>query len=97
MTFPALTRASGSLPLCRHPTGASSLKIEHQTLRVLDRFLDLHQEANRLFTIDQPMVVGQREIHHRPRHDLAVAHHGTLLDAMYAEDAGLRRVEDRGG
>ena len=41
-------------------------------LRILDAFLDAHQEAHRLAAVDDPVVVGQREIHHRPDHDLAV-------------------------
>src|SRR4029079_12861816 len=76
---------------------ALSLKIEREPFWILDRFLDLHQEGDCLFTIDQAMVVGEREIHHRPRHDLPVAHHGALLDATHAYNARLRRVQDRGG
>ena len=41
------------------------------------------------------MVVGQGEVHHRPRLDLAADHHGPLLDLVHAEDGRLRRVQDR--
>ena len=62
---------------------------------VLDAFLDPHQEAHRLAAVDDAVVVGQREVHHRPDRDLALHHHRALLDLVHAEDADLRRVEDR--
>ena len=42
------------------------------------------------------MVIGQRQIHHRADQNLVVDHHGALLDLVHAENAGLRRVQDRG-
>ena len=42
------------------------------------------------------MVIGQRQIHHRADHNLVVDHHGALLDLVHAENAGLRRIQDRG-
>ena len=63
------------------------LKVEDEALGVLDGFLDAHEEGHGLFAVDQPVVVGEREIHHRPRHDLAVAHHGALLGTVHAENA----------
>src|ERR1700680_503912 len=72
-----------------------NLEVDHEPRRILDDFLDPHQEGDRLAAVDDAVVVGQREVHHRPRHDLALARHRPLLDAMHAEDARLRRVEDR--
>jgi len=45
---------------------------------------------------ERPGVVGQREIHHRPRDDLTVLDHRPLLDPVHAEHRRLRRVDDRG-
>ena len=41
------------------------------------------------------MVVAEREIHHRADDDLAVHGDRALLDGVHAEDAALRRIEDR--
>ena len=41
------------------------------------------------------VIVGQCQVHHRPDDDLAVDHDRSILDLVHAEDAGLRRVEDR--
>ena len=73
-----------------------ALKVENEALGVLDRLLDMHQEGDGFFAVDQAVVVGEREIHHRPGHDLAVAHHRPLLDPVHAENARLRRIQDRG-
>ncbi|MCY1360146.1 hypothetical protein D9M69_467580 [compost metagenome] len=43
------------------------------------------------------MVVGQRQIHHRQDHNLAIHGHRALLDLVHTEDGGLRRVDDRAG
>ena len=45
------------------------------------------RNVHRLAAVDQAVVVGQREIHHRADHDLAVAHHRAVLDAVQAENA----------
>ena len=63
--------------------------------RVLDRFLDAHEEGDRLAAVDDAVVVAQREIHHRPGDDLAVPDHRPLLDPVHAEHRRLRRVDDR--
>src|SRR5689334_24164882 len=58
------------------------------------------QEAGRVRTVDQPVVVGQGQGDHRPdRDDLAevwvVDHDRPLHDRAGAEDADLRLVDDR--
>src|SRR3546814_20480533 len=63
-----------------------------QARRVLDRLLDRLQERHRLAAVDQPMVIAEREIHHRADHDLAVADGRAILDAVEAETRRLRRV-----
>ena len=41
------------------------------------------------------MVVGEGDVHHRPDLDLVAHRDRAPLDLVHAEDAGLRRVEDR--
>ena len=41
------------------------------------------------------MVVREREVVHRPHHDLAVLDHGALLGGVHAEDGRLGQVDDR--
>ena len=77
------------------PSAPEGLQIQHQPGRILDDLLDAHQEGDRLAAVDDAVIVGEREIHHRPRLDLAAHHHRPFLDLVHAEDAGLRRVEDR--
>ena len=43
------------------------------------------------------MVIGEGEIHHGADLDLAADHHGPLLDLVHAQNARLRRVQDRRG
>src|SRR5262245_5811569 len=75
---------------------AIALKIHYETLGVLERFLDVNEEGDGLASVNQAVVVGEREIHHRSRYDRAVTHDRALLDPVHAEDARLRRVQDRG-
>ena len=63
--------------------------------RVLDVVLDLHEELHRLATVDEAVVVAERDVHHRPDDDLATLDHRSIRDLVQAEDADLRRVEDR--
>src|SRR5262245_59761311 len=74
---------------------AIALKIHYKTLGVLERFLDVNEEGDGLASANQAVVVGEREIHHRSRYDRAVTHDRALLDPVHAEDARLRRVQDR--
>ena len=54
-----------------------------------------HQELHRLAAVDEAVVVGQGQVHHRPDHDLVVDDDRPLLDRVHAEDGALRRVQDR--
>ena len=62
-----------------------------------DSFLDGDEEGDGLFAVDEPVVVGEGEIHHRPDLHLAIDGDRTRLDRVHAEDGGLGRVEDRRG
>jgi hypothetical protein len=70
-------------------------QIEHQPFRILQAFLDAHQEGHRFLAVDDAVIVAERQVHHRPDHDLAADHDRPVLDLVHAENARLRRVEDR--
>ena len=74
---------------------ASGSDLDQHARRVLDAFLDALQEGDGFAAIDDAVVIGQRDIHHRANDHLAIARHGTILNGVQAEDAGLRRVHDR--
>src|SRR3546814_3399234 len=42
----------------------SVLHLEQQALRILETFLDAHQEADRLAAVDDAVIVGQRSEEH---------------------------------
>ncbi len=69
-------------------------QIQHQPRRVLQAFLHPHQKCHRLAAVDDAVVVGEREIHHRTDLDLAGDRHRPLLDLVHAENSGLRRVQN---
>src|SRR6266446_4319797 len=71
-------------------------QIQHQPRRILQAFLDAHQKRHRVLAIDDAVIVGQRQIHHRAYLDLAADRDRAILNLVHAEDAGLRRVQDRG-
>src|SRR5262249_21786393 len=68
---------------------------QQTALGAFQALLDAHQERHRLLAIHDAVIVGEREVHHRANHDLIVHHHRTLLDLVHAEDAALRRIQDR--
>jgi hypothetical protein len=61
-------------------------QLQQKPLGVLEAFPDAHQEGHRLLAVDDAVVVAQGEVHHGPRHDLAIADNGPLLDAVHAKD-----------
>ena len=61
--------------------------------RILDE-LDLHEELHRFAAVHDSMIVRQRDVHHRPNHDLAVQRNRAVLNLVKPEDCDLRRVED---
>ena len=87
--LPPVTMATCPLP------GHRAHEIQQRTLRVFEIFLHAHQEGDGFLAVDDAVIVGERQIHHRADHHLAVHGHGPLLDLVHAENAGLRRVEDR--
>src|SRR5437763_11115557 len=90
---PNSARNSGARKLVRLMLTGS--QIQHHPRGVFKTLLDADQERHRLLAVDHAVIVGQRKIHHRPDLDLAGDCHRSLLDLVHAEDARLRRIQDR--
>src|SRR5213076_1647321 len=86
--FEAKTRMAGSSP------AMTKSKIENQSCRVLQHVLHAHQERHRLAAVDDAVVVGERQIHHRPDFDLAGERDRALLDLVMPRmpDCGALRI-----
>src|SRR5262245_46764762 len=76
------------------PTTARQLQLQDEPLRIFQALLDAYKEGHGVLAIDDAVVIAQRQVHHRPHHDLPIAHHRPILDAVHAQDARLWRVED---
>src|SRR5262245_65515436 len=74
----------------------SGSEIEPNARRLFEQFLDRDQESHRLLSIDQPVIVRQREIHHGPDHDGAILDDRSVFDLVHPENAGLRGIQYRG-
>lgn len=72
-----------------------TLSLQQQPLRVFHQFFHPHQERHRLAPVDNAMIVGQGDVHHWANDNLPVERHRTFLNLVHAQDAYLRRVEDR--
>src|SRR6185503_19752961 len=57
--------------------------VQQQALRVFEVFLHAHEERYRFAAIDQAVIVGQRQIHHRADFHLVVDSHRPLLDLVH--------------
>src|SRR5689334_5063878 len=62
---------------------------------VFDELLDLDQELDRLSAVHDPVIVGERHIHHGPDRRLPVYRYDAILNLVEPEDAHLRRIENR--
>src|SRR5690606_29192832 len=76
---------------------AIDLHLEQDACGVRDCVLDAFEERAGLASVDEAVVVRQRQVHHRPDDDLTVERDGSLLDSVHPQDAGLRRVDDGRG
>jgi hypothetical protein len=61
---------------------------------ILNILLDLHQELDRLSTIEKTMIVGESKIHHGSNDDLAVDNNWLILDSVKSKDSSLGKVDD---
>src|SRR5215213_8051197 len=69
--------------------------LQQERLRVLDQLLDADEELDGFAAVDDAVVVGQGQVHHRTHHDITLEGDRALLDAVHAQNADLRRAEDR--
>src|SRR5687768_15450979 len=77
------------------PSRRTSSVLEPSFIEVLEPFLDVREEAARVSTIDQPMVVAETQVAHRTNRYRIVYHDGAFLDGSDAEDGDLRLVDQR--
>lgn len=63
---------------------------------ILNVLLHLHQELHSFPAVQQSVVVGESQVHHRADLNLAVDGNGSLLDGMETKNGTLGEVDDRG-
>src|SRR5438067_8421991 len=73
-----------------------ALEVDWQLLGVLDALLHRDQKRHRFLSIYRPVIVAEREIHHRANHDLVFDRHRAFLDRVHPENPALGRIQDRG-
>src|SRR3954447_23211205 len=78
------------------PSYPSQLQVEKRALWIFQVLLDADEERHRLAAVDDPVIVGECEVHHRADDDLTIERDWALLDFMHAENARLWGVEDGG-
>ena len=64
---------------------------------ILEQVFQAFEPGDGFAAVDEAMVVGESDVHHRANDDVAFASDGPVLDGVQAEDATLRRVYDGGG
>src|SRR5688572_3034034 len=69
--------------------------LEQQRPGILDELLQANQEPHGFAAVDDAVVVGERDVHHRPDLHLTVDGNRTVLNLVQAENADLWRVQNR--
>ena len=72
------------------------LNLQQHATGILDELLDLDEELHCLPAIQQTVVVGQCQVHHRPDLNLSVDGDWLILDGVKTQDSSLGKVDDRG-
>mmetsp|Transcript_36729 Transcript_36729/g.77516 ORF Transcript_36729/g.77516 Transcript_36729/m.77516 type:complete len:133 (+) Transcript_36729:106-504(+) len=73
----------------------SSLNIKHQPRRIRDLVRHTLQKRHTLPSINQPMIVRQRQIHHRPSHHIPLLiHHRPHLCRVHPQYRALGLIDD---
>src|SRR5438552_8172120 len=70
--------------------------LEDESHRALQEALDFLQELRGRYPIEDPMVDGECDAHPLAGDDLAVLHHGLVLDRADRQDGGVRWIDDGG-
>ena len=89
-TIPAERRSAATIRFQPAPSRNSHFSSGHSSLldqhapRFLQQLLQPHQKQHRLLPVDYPVVVGKRQIHHRPDLDLSIDRHRAILDLVKA-------------
>src|SRR5580698_8645238 len=65
------------------------LQAEQHATRILKAVLDGNQELHGIATVDDAVIVGQRQIHHGADLDLAVDRHRTILNLVHTQNGAL--------
>src|SRR5579883_2169606 len=94
---PRRVSASRSRASSLSANGRTPSDLEEDPVRALDALLHADEELDGLATVDDPVIVGERDVHHGPHDDLVAHGDGALLDRVHAEDPALGRVEERSG
>src|SRR5689334_7005724 len=93
---PRTSRRRGAAPPClsvrsdwREP------RLEPSLFEVLEPFLHECEKPSPLGAIDQPVIVAERQVAHRPDRDRIVDDDGALLDRADTENRDLWLVDER--
>src|SRR6516162_7710781 len=75
--------------------GSRRLGFDEDRRRVLEALLERLDHGRRVVAVDEAVVEGRGQVHGTADGDDAIEHHRTLHRAVDADDADLRRVDDR--
>src|SRR4051794_23856484 len=81
--------SSEATPAQEHGSQRPHSHLQQHAARIFQAILHRDEELHSLTPINDPMVVGDSQIHHRPNLDLAVNDHGPLLDLVHTQDRAL--------
>ena len=71
-----------------------SSNVKEDCLGLFYALLDLFQEKNRLSTVNDTMIISERDIHNWPGQDLTAYDYGSYLGSMHAKNSTLGHVDD---
>ncbi len=91
----AWRRTPRTARLGREARDAPRPAVQREPQRLLEVLADLREELRGVGAVEDAVVAGERELHHRAHDDLAVADHGPRLERADGEDRRLRRVDHR--
>ena len=80
--FAELWKMNLSLSPCSSRVHALSLDFQEQSTRVFDDLFDGFEESDGFAAVNDPMVVGQCDVHHRTNDDLAIDRNRSFLDRV---------------